>query len=580
MTANPSARGCSERKAGDYCMINKMSLLTRPRLGRLSFALLASLLMVGSPLLDGCGKPADAPPASTDAQASPSAAVLPARAAAPAGATAPPEAAPAAEMAPPGPPPAMASAEELQELVSPIALYPDVLVAQILAGSTYPTQVVEAARWVKENPNLTGDQLAAQVNPQPWDPSIKSLTQFPSVLQTMNESLAWTSALGEAYYNQPADVMNAIQTLRNRAINAGTLKDTPQQKIELQPAVATSSESGQGSSPQQTVIIQPAQPTTVYVPQYNPATVYGAPVQSPPGYTGTEMLTAGLLSFGVGMLVGSLINNNHNDWNCNWGGGSVHYNNNVYVSHTNVVPGRGYYPPAGYPRPPYGGAYPPGRYPSSGYPRPPAAGYPRPPAGAYPRPYPATRPAYNGAVPSTRPAYNGAVPATRPYDKAQAKQLAANNPNITKPNFPKPSTLPNNPSEANPNRKTPQNRPAQPARLPAQNGNRPGADWSATNRPAGNKPATGNFGNDPKRGYGGGNSRGGNAGALGGVQPGGLAQASSDRGQASMGGRNNRQSLGGGGGAGGGQSRGAVSGGGRGGGGSGGGGGGGGRKRR
>jgi len=474
----------------------------------------------------------------------------------------------------------MASAEELQELVSPIALYPDVLVAQILAGSTYPTQVVEAARWVKENPNLTGDQLAAQVNPQPWDPSIKSLTQFPSVLQTMNESLAWTSALGEAYYNQPADVMNAIQTLRNRAINAGTLKDTPQQKIELQPAVATSSESGQGSSPQQTVIIQPAQPTTVYVPQYNPATVYGAPVQSPPGYTGTEMLTAGLLSFGVGMLVGSLINNNHNDWNCNWGGGSVHYNNNVYVSHTNVVPGRGYYPPAGYPRPPYGGAYPPGRYPSSGYPRPPAAGYPRPPAGAYPRPYPATRPAYNGAVPSTRPAYNGAVPATRPYDKAQAKQLAANNPNITKPNFPKPSTLPNNPSEANPNRKTPQNRPAQPARLPAQNGNRPGADWSATNRPAGNKPATGNFGNDPKRGYGGGNSRGGNAGALGGVQPGGLAQASSDRGQASMGGRNNRQSLGGGGGAGGGQSRGAVSGGGRGGGGSGGGGGGGGRKRR
>jgi hypothetical protein len=124
--------------------------------------------------------------------------------------------------------------------------------------------------------------------------------------------------------------------LRNRAINAGTLKDTPQQKIEVQPAAATSSESGQGSSPQQTVIIQPAQPTTVYVPQYNPATVYGAPVQSPPGYTGTEMLTAGLLSFGVGMLVGSLINNNHNDWNCNWGGGSVHYNNNVYVSHTDL----------------------------------------------------------------------------------------------------------------------------------------------------------------------------------------------------------------------------------------------------
>ncbi len=295
------------------------------------------------------------------------------------------------------------------------------------------------------------------------------------------------------------------------------------------------------------MIIQPAQPTTVYVPQYNPATVYGAPVQSPPGYTGTEMLTAGLLSFGVGMLVGSLINNNHNDWNCNWGGGSVHYNNNVYVSHTNVVPGRGgYYPAGGYPRPPYGGAYPPGRYPAGGYPRPPAAGYPRP--------YPATRPA--GNVPSTRPAYNAAIPATRPYDKAQAKQLAANNPNITKPNFPQPSTLPNNPTGANPNRKASKNRPAQPANLPAQSAklpaqsvNRPAADRSANNRPAG-KPATGNFGNDPKRGYGGANSSGAKAGALGGVQPGGLAQASSDRGQASMGGRNNRQSLGGGGGGG------------------------------
>jgi uncharacterized protein DUF3300 len=526
--------------------------------------------MVGSPLFDGCGKPADAPPASTDAQSSPSVAASPAPAAAAPTAAAPPEAAPAAEMAPPGPPPAMASAEQLQEQVSPIALYPDVLVAQILAGSTYPTQVVEAAQWLKDNPNLTGDQLAAQVNPQPWDPSIKSLTQFPSVLQTMNDSLAWTSALGEAYYNQPADVMNAIQTMRNRAINAGTLKNTPQQKIELQPAVATSSESGQGSSPQQTVIIQPAQPTTVYVPQYNPATVYGAPVQSPPGYTGTEMLTAGLLSFGVGMLAGSLINNNHNDWNCNWGGGSVHYNNNVYVSHTNVVPGRGYYP---------AGGYPPGRYPAGAYPRPPAAGYPRPPAGAYPRPYPATRPAYNGATPSTRPAYNGAVPATRPYDKAQAKQLAANNPNITKPNFPQSSTLPNNPAGVNPNRKAPKNRPAQPANLPAQsakppaqNGNRPAADRSANNRPVG-KPATGNFGNDPKRGYGGANSNGAKSGALGGVQPGGLAQASSDRGQASMGGKNNRQSLSSGGG--GGQPQRAGGGGG-----SGGGGGGGGRKRR
>jgi hypothetical protein len=96
-------------------------------------------------------------------------------------------------------------------------------VAQILAGSTYPNQIVEADRWLKQNHNLTGDQLAAQVNPHPWDPSVKSLTQFPTVLQTMNDNLAWTSSLGEAYYNQPGDVMNAIQVLRNRAVNAGTL---------------------------------------------------------------------------------------------------------------------------------------------------------------------------------------------------------------------------------------------------------------------------------------------------------------------------------------------------------------------
>jgi hypothetical protein len=115
----------------------------------------------------------------------------------------------------PGPPPGAASAEELQELVSPIAIYPDLLIAQILVGSTYPNQIVDSHAWLKQNPNLSGDQLADAVNAQPWDPCIKSLTQFPSVLQTMNDILAWTSALGEAYYNQPDDVMAAIQTLRN-----------------------------------------------------------------------------------------------------------------------------------------------------------------------------------------------------------------------------------------------------------------------------------------------------------------------------------------------------------------------------
>src|SRR5580692_995969 len=109
------------------------------------------------------------------------------------------------------------SEDELLQLVAPIALYPDALVAQILAGATYPTQVVEAARFIKQNSNLTGDALVNAVNQQSWDPSVKALTQFPSVLANMNDNLSWTSALGDAYYNQQQAVMDAIQVLRQRA---------------------------------------------------------------------------------------------------------------------------------------------------------------------------------------------------------------------------------------------------------------------------------------------------------------------------------------------------------------------------
>jgi Protein of unknown function (DUF3300) len=156
----------------------------------------------------------------------------------------------------PGPAPGEATPEELEELVSPIALYPDLLVARILVASTFPTQIVEAWKWLQQNPSLKGDEFAQAVNAQPWDPSIRSLTQFRDVIKTMNDSLAWTSELGEAYYNQPDDVMNAIQGLRDRAMKAGTLKDTPQQKVEVSPATPQPGEEG---APQQIVIIQPAQ---------------------------------------------------------------------------------------------------------------------------------------------------------------------------------------------------------------------------------------------------------------------------------------------------------------------------------
>ncbi len=428
-----------------------MKLLVRPKGQSLPLILAAAVLMSTSPMVTGCSRGDDQPSAAASSQAQPSVAAIPESAA--------PAPAPAAAVEP-GPPPGAATAQELQELVSPIALYPDVLVAQILAGSTYPTQVVEADRWLKQNPKLTGDQLAAQVNPQPWDPSIKSLTQFPSVLQTMNDSLAWTSALGEAYYNQPGDVMIA-------------------------------------------------KPNTVYVPQYNPTTAYGAPVPAPAGYTGSDLLLTGVLSFGAGMLLGSLINNGNNNWGCNWYGGgnyhssSVKYNNKIYVTNNNVYPGR-----------PPGAGYPGYRPPNSGYPRP---GYP-----AQPMPYPGAKPPYNSAGGYNRPS-NGAIPTTRPYNPATAKPYAANNTNLTKPNFPKASTLPNNPAASNLNKKDlSKNRPNQPVTPVAST--RPAAASKPANRAA-----------DSARGFTkDSNSTGGRQSALGGYEPGGAAQASRNRGQASL----------------------------------------------
>ena len=211
---------------------------------------------------------------------------------------------------------------QLDELVAPIALYPDALVAQVLAASTYPTQVTEADNWLSGYPGLTGERLAAAVNSQPWDPSIKALTQFRSVLANMDRNLSWTSALGEAYYYQPQDVLNAVQEMRRRAIAARTLVDTPQQRVIVEG---------------DTVIIEPYNPETVYVPAYNPTSVYGAPVGAYPGYSGTDLLATGVLGFGAGVLVGVLVDRTWgwHGWNTDWHRHQVIYENNVYVSRTN-----------------------------------------------------------------------------------------------------------------------------------------------------------------------------------------------------------------------------------------------------
>src|SRR3984893_42578 len=121
------------------------------------------------------------------------------------------------------------SPQELQQLVAPIALYPDALVAQILAASTYPAEIVEADRWVQSHSNLKGEELAQEVDKQPWDPSVKALTQFPSVLGNMDKNLSWTSSLGDAYANQQQDVMSAVQVMRQRAQKAGNLETTSQE---------------------------------------------------------------------------------------------------------------------------------------------------------------------------------------------------------------------------------------------------------------------------------------------------------------------------------------------------------------
>src|SRR5271166_2650508 len=167
------------------------------------------------------------------------------------------------------PPYAQRTPEQLQRLVAPIALYPDSLVAQILTAATFPEQVVEADRWVQAHPELKADALGHAVDQQPWDPSVKALTAFPSVLGNMDKNLAWTSSLGDAYYNQQADVMDAVQVMRRRAEQAGNLKTTSQQTVETQ-----------GS----TIVIQPAAPEVVYVPAYDPWVVYGEPIVAWPGW--------------------------------------------------------------------------------------------------------------------------------------------------------------------------------------------------------------------------------------------------------------------------------------------------------
>src|SRR5271165_7501818 len=215
--------------------------------------------------------------------------------------------------------------EQLQQLVAPIALYPDSLVAQILAASTFPEQVVEADRWLQAHPDLEGDALGQEVDQQPWDPSVKALTAFPSVLGNMDKNLSWTSSLGDAYFNQGQDVMDAVQVMRRRAQESGNLKTTQQQTVATQ-----------GS----TIIVEPTNPEVVYVPAYDPWVVYGDPILAWPGwypypgiwYDGPYLWFG--VGFGIGWFGGYGWGWHH--WAPDWHHGYVTHDHNRYYSRSNT----------------------------------------------------------------------------------------------------------------------------------------------------------------------------------------------------------------------------------------------------
>ena len=208
------------------------------------------------------------------------------------------------------------SAEQLEQLVAPIALYPDSLLTQILMASTYPLEVVEAQRWQSRNPALKDKELDAALQEQGWDPSVKSLVAVPDVLNRMSENLDWTQDLGDAFLAQRSDVMDTVQRMRQKAREAGSLQTTAQQVVKQQP--------------DQIIVIEQANPQIVYVPTYSPTVVYGAwsypryyypPMYypPPPGY--------GLMAFGVGVAVGAAL---WGDCHWGWGRGDVNININRY----------------------------------------------------------------------------------------------------------------------------------------------------------------------------------------------------------------------------------------------------------
>jgi len=219
--------------------------------------------------------------------------------------------------------------DQLDSLVAPIALYPDPLLAQVLAASTYPLEIIQLQQWLARNPMLKNEALAAAVEKEDWDPSVQGLAALPDVVKRLGDDIRWTTDLGNAFLAQQSDVMDAVQRMRKKASDAGNLKTTEQQKVPTQ-VVET----------KQVIVIQQANPQVVYVPAYNPVVVYGPPIYPyppiyypPPGYYAAGVA----IGFGVGVAMGAFWGGGCCwGYGPRWGYGSVNINvNNRYVNHYN-----------------------------------------------------------------------------------------------------------------------------------------------------------------------------------------------------------------------------------------------------
>lgn len=237
------------------------------------------------------------------------------------------------QQSPPASPPATGQLakippEQLDALVAPIALYPDSLLAQVLAASTYPLEIIMLQRWLEKNKNLKDKELADAAAKESWDASVKALAGLPEVVKRLGDDIQWTTDLGNAFLAQQSDVMDAVQRMRKKAQDKGTLKTTEQQKVETKVVEQKT-----------VVVIEQANPQVVYVPSYNPVVVYGPayypypPIYYPP--VGYYAATAAI-SFGVGVAMGAFWSGG--GWGCGWGGNNVYVNNNFnnFNRNTNI----------------------------------------------------------------------------------------------------------------------------------------------------------------------------------------------------------------------------------------------------